>query len=48
MHDYLVQIKTNGVVIKTIIHAENQLHAKLLAQYQYGIKNVVSTPIKIG
>ena len=48
MYKYQAQVKVNGVWIKTIIYADNSLHAKLLAQYQYGISSVPFAPIKIG
>jgi hypothetical protein len=48
MYKYQAQIKINKVWIKTIIYADNPLHAKLIAQYQYGISNVLFTPIKVG
>jgi len=48
MYKYQAQVKMGGVWIRTIIHADNQLHAKLLAQYQYGTSNVPFAPIKIG
>ena len=48
MYKYQAQVKVGGVWIRTIIHADNQLHAKLLAQYQYGTSNVPFAPIKIG
>ena len=48
MYKYQAQVKVSGVWIKTIIYADNPLHAKLLAQYQYGINNVPFAPIKIG
>lgn len=48
MYKYKTQVKVSGVWVKTIIYADNSLHAKLLAQYQYGIGNVPFAPIKIG
>ena len=48
MYKYQAQVKVSGVWVKTIIYADNQLHAKLLAQYQYGTTNVPFAPIKIG
>lgn len=48
MYKYLTQVKVKDTWIKTIIYADNSLHAKLLAQFQYGISNVPFTPIKTG
>jgi hypothetical protein len=48
MYKYQAQVRVNGTWVKTIIYAENSTHAKLLAQFQYGISNVPFTPIKTG
>jgi hypothetical protein len=48
MQRYQLQVRVNGTWVKTIIFADNQLHAKLLAQYQYGFNNAPFAPIKIG
>jgi hypothetical protein len=48
MQRYLLQVKVNGVWVKTVIFADNQLHARLLAQYQYGFNNAPFAPSKIG
>ena len=47
MHNYEAQVKINGKWIKTIIHAENKIHARLIAQYQFGFNNVLSTLNKV-
>jgi hypothetical protein len=35
-------------MVKTIIFADNDIHARLLAQYTYGINNVSIPPQRIG
>ena len=48
MQRYQLQVKVNGVWVKTLIFAESGLHARLLAQYQYGFNNAPFAPTKIG
>jgi len=48
MHRYQVQVRINGTWIKTVVFADNDLHARLLAQYQYGFNNAPFAPTKIG
>jgi hypothetical protein len=39
MYRYQVYVKVKGSMVKTIIFADNDIHARLLAQYQYGMNN---------
>jgi len=48
MYRYQVSIRVKGLITKTIIFADSEIHARLLAQYQYGINNLVSQPRKLG
>ena len=48
MYKYQVLVKVKGSVIKTIIFADNEIHARLLVQYQYGMNNLLSQPHKLG
>ena len=48
MYRYQVYVKVKGSMVKTIIFADNDIHARLLAQYQYGINNVSISPQRIG
>ena len=48
MYRYQVYVKVKGSMVKTIIFADNDIHARLLAQYQYGINNVSIPPQRIG
>jgi hypothetical protein len=48
MFKYQVLVKVKGSTIKTTIFADNEIHARLLAQYQYGMNSLLSQPHKIG
>jgi len=48
MYKYQVLVKVKGSVIKTIIFADNEIHARLLVQYQYGMNSLLSQPHKLG
>mgnify|MGYP003333752166 CR=1 FL=1 len=48
MNRYQVLVKVKGSAVKTIIFADNEIHARLLAQYTYGINNVSIPPQRIG
>jgi len=47
MNKYLVPIRINGQIIKTVIFANSVIHARLIGEWQFGIGNVVSTPTAI-
>lgn len=47
MNKYLVPIRINGQIIKTVIFANSIIHARLIGEWQFGIGNVVSTPTAI-
>jgi hypothetical protein len=44
MKDYIAKVRIKGNVIKTVVHAENATHARLLLQYQYGFDSIVASP----
>ena len=48
MYRYQVYVKVKGSMVKTIIFADNYIHARLLAQYQYGMNNVSIPAQRIG
>ena len=48
MYRYQVQARVNGTWVKTVIFADNDQHARLIAQYQFGRSNVPFAPTKIG
>ena len=45
MKDYIAKVRIKGNVVKTIVHAENSTHARLLLQYQYGWDSIVANPV---
>lgn len=45
MKDYIATVRIKGGVIKTVVHAENTTHARLLLQYQYGLDSIISSPV---
>jgi hypothetical protein len=45
MKDYIAKVRIKGNVVKTVVHAENSTHARLLLQYQYGWDCIVATPV---
>jgi hypothetical protein len=45
MKDYIAKVRIKGNVVKTIVHAESQTHARLLLQYQYGWDSIVASPV---
>jgi hypothetical protein len=48
MQRYQLQVRVNGIWVKTLVFADSALHARLLAQYQYGFNNAPFAPNKIG
>ena len=47
MYRYRIVVRVKGIVIKTVIYADSDMHARLLAQYQYGIANITTPPQRI-
>jgi hypothetical protein len=45
MKNYIATVRVKGSVIKTVVHAENTTHARLLLQYQYGMDSIVAMPV---
>ena len=45
MKDYIATVRIKGRVIKTVVHAESQIHARLLLQYQYGFDSIIASPV---
>ena len=48
MYRYQIYVKVKGSVVKTVLFADNDIHARLLAQYTYGMNNVSIPPQRIG
>lgn len=45
MQDYIATIRIKGNTVKTVVHAENTTHARLLLQYHYGMDSIVASPV---
>lgn len=45
MKDYIATVRIKGQLVKTIVHAENSIHARLILQYHHGMDCVVSGPV---
>ena len=45
MQDYIATIRIKGNTVKTVVHAENTTHARLLLQYHYGWSSIVTSPV---
>jgi hypothetical protein len=45
MKDYNATVRIKGNIVKTVVHAENPTHARLLLQYQYGWDSIVASPV---
>ena len=48
MQRYQLKVRVNGIWIKTVVFADSDFHARLLARYQYGFNNAPLAPNKIG
>jgi hypothetical protein len=47
MHQYQALVKANGMMVQTVIFAENVVAAIKLLQAIYGASNVASQPMQI-
>lgn len=43
MKQFYIKVRVNGAWLSTSIFADNAIHARLLAEYEYGIGNVSVT-----
>lgn len=48
MKQFRATVKVSGLVLNTIVFADNANFAIKILQAQYGLNNVVGTPIQIG
>ncbi len=48
MNKYLIQVRIKGQLVKTTIQADSVIHAKLLAEWHFGIGSVTNTPVRLG
>ncbi len=47
MKTYLAHIRIHGQIVRTHIHAESAIHARLLVQYAYGMNSIGNDPIQV-
>ena len=47
MNKFLLPIRINGQIMKTIVYADSAIHAKLLGQWQYGFSSIPAMPTKL-
>jgi hypothetical protein len=48
MNKYLVTVRIKGQLVKTTVEASSTIHAKLIAEWHFGIGSVSSTPTRLG
>ena len=48
MNKYLVTIRIKGQLVKTTIEADSAIHAKLIAEWHFGIGSVANAPTRLG
>lgn len=46
MNKYISTISVKGQTIKTLVFADSLIHARLILQYQFGMKSIISGPLK--
>lgn len=47
MNKYLVTVRIKGQLIKTTVEADSSIHARLIAEWHFGIGSVASPPTKL-
>jgi hypothetical protein len=45
MKNYIATVRIKGQLVKTMVHAENSIHARLILQYRHGMDCVMSNPV---
>jgi hypothetical protein len=46
MNKYFSTVRIKGHTVRTMVFADSPLHARLILEFQFGIGNVVGTPIQ--
>jgi len=44
MNKYVATVLVKGQIVRTVVFAENPMHARLILEFQFGMGNVVSSP----
>jgi hypothetical protein len=47
MNRYLIQVRIKGQLVKTTIEADSVIHARLIAEWHFGIGSVSNLPTKL-
>ena len=47
MNKYQASVSVKGQIIKTVVFADSQIHARLILQYQFGMNSVLIYPVII-
>lgn len=47
MNKYLVQVRVKGQLVKTTIEADSVIHARLIAEWHFGVGSVSNQPTKL-
>ena len=47
MNKYLVSLRINGQLVKTVVFADSTTHARLLCQYKYGMNSIAASPVRV-
>jgi hypothetical protein len=47
MNKYLVKVRIKGQLVRTTIEADSAIHARLIAEWHFGINSVSSQPIQL-
>ena len=47
MNKYQAGVRVKGQLVKTVVFADNPIHARLILQYQFGMDSIVSYPTAI-
>lgn len=47
MNKYLVIVRIKGQLVKTTVEADSAIHAKLIAEWHFGVGSVANTPSQI-
>jgi len=47
MNKYVATVRVGSINVKTLVFAENTIHARLLLQYQFGMRCLIDNPKQV-
>lgn len=47
MNRYLVSVKINSQIVRTVVDADSAVHARLLVDYRFGMGSLVGQPVRV-